>query len=95
MKLEIRNEILNHNLMKLYVHREINETTEMTFKIETKLDTWHINSKFKKKILKKKNFEKKNFLKKKFLKKFFFKKKFSKKKNQKNFKHQMKIWNQH
>ena len=39
MKLEIRNEILNHNLMKLYVHREINETTEMTFKIETKLDT--------------------------------------------------------
>ena len=63
MKLEIRNEILNHNLMKLYVHREINETTEMTFKIETKLDTWHINSKFKK-ILKKKFFWK-NFLKKK------------------------------
>ena len=94
MKLEIRNEILNHNLMKLYVHREINETTEMTFKIETKLDTWHINSKFKKKILKKKFFEKK----KKFLKFFFSKKKFSKKKKKKkskNFKHQMQIWNQH
>ena len=96
MKLEIRNEILNHNLMKLYVHREINETTEMTFKIETKLDTWHINSKFKK-ILKKKFFWKKIFFKKKkFLKFFFFfsKKKFQKKKS-KNFKHHMKIWNQH
>ena len=96
MKLEIRNEILNHNLMKLYVHREINETTEMTFKIETKLDTWHINSKLKKKILKKNFLKKKIFEKKNFLKNFFFKKKFSKKKkNQKNFKHQMKIWNQH
>ena len=39
MKLEIRNEMLNHNLVKLYVHCEINETIEMTFKIETKLDT--------------------------------------------------------
>ena len=84
MKLEIRNEILNHNLMKLYVHREINETTEMTFKIETKLDTWHINSKFKKKILKKKFFWKKIFEKKKnFLKFFFSKKNFQKKKKKK------------
>ena len=85
MKLEIRNEILNHNLMKLYVHREINETTEMTFKIETKLDTWHINSKFKKKFWKKNFFWKKIFeKKKKFLKIFFFKKKLSKKKKKKN-----------
>ena len=69
---------------ELYVHREINETTEMTFKIETKLDTWHINSKFKKKFWKK-NFLKKNFWKKKkkFLKIFFSKKNFQKKKKKK------------
>ena len=35
MKLDIQNEISNHNLMKLYVHCEINKTIEMTFKIET------------------------------------------------------------
>ena len=98
MKLEIRNEILNHNLMKLYVHREINETTEMTFKIETKLDTWHINSKFKKKFWKKNFLKKKFWKKKKIFLKFFFQKKIKKKKKKKkskNFKHQMQIWNQH
>ena len=80
--------MLNHNLVKLYVHCEINETIEMTFKFETKLDTWHINCKFKKIFWKKKNSAKKNFGKKFFLKKkkilknfkiFFEKNLFSKK----------------
>ena len=83
--------MLNHNLVKLYVHCEINETIELTFKIETKLDTWNINCKFKK-IFWKKKFWKKNFFWKKFLskkknsKKFWkkiFEKKFWKKKFQK------------
>ena len=72
MKLEI-----NHNLVKLYVHCEINETIEMTFKIETKLDTWNINCKFKKNFWKKKKFWKiifENF----FWKQIFFKNNFSK-----------------
>ena len=46
----------------------------MTFKIETKLDTWHINCKWKK------NSEKIFWKKKIFLKIFFFKKNFQKKK---------------
>ena len=66
--------MLKHNLVKLYVHCELNETIEMTFKIETKLDTWHINCKLKK------NFWKKKFLKKNFLEKFFFQKNFCRKK---------------
>ena len=66
--------MLNHNLVKLYVHCEINETIEMTFKIETKLDTWHINCKLKK------IFWKKKILPKKFLEIFFFKKNFVEKK---------------
>ena len=53
--------------LKLYVHCEINETIEMTFKIKTKLDTskWthQLFKKKKKKILKKKIFQK-NFSKK-------------------------------
>ena len=66
--------MLNQNLVKLYVHCEINETIEMTFKI----DTWHINCKFKKNFWKKKNSEK-NFLenlkkKKKIVEKKIFKK---------------------
>ena len=70
---------INHNLVKLYVHCEINETIEMTFKIETKLDTWNINCKFKKIFWKKKNFLKNfwnclwNFFwKTNFFQKFFF-----------------------
>ena len=68
--------MLKHNLVKLYVHCEINETIEMTFKIETKLDTWNINCKFKKNFVEKKFKKKKKFLKKFFWKKFVFKKKF-------------------
>ena len=68
--------MLKHNLVKLYVHCEINETIEMTFKIETKLDTWQMNCKFKKICWKKK----KILLKKNFLEKFFFKKIFVEKK---------------
>ena len=90
------NEMLKHNLVKLYVHCEINETIEMTFKIETKLDTWHINCKFKKIFWKKKKFRKKkffgnfffqkNFCRKKISKKnFFFSKKFKKFYEKKNF----------
>ena len=100
MKLEIRNEILNHNLMKLYVHREINETTEMTFQNRNQIRYLTHQLQIQKKILKKKFFWKKIFeKKKKFLKIFFFSKKnFQKKKKKKIkkiFKHQMKIWNQH
>ena len=62
---------INHNLVKLYVHCEINETIELTFKIETKLDTWNIQKNF----LKKKNSEKKKFFEKKFCQKKFQKKK--------------------
>ena len=63
--------------LKLYVHCEINETIEMTFKIETKLDTWNINCKFQKK---KKKSWKKIFFQKKFLKENFFQHKISKQK---------------
>ena len=102
MKLEIQ---INHNLVKLYVHCEINETIKLTFKIETKLDTWNINCKFKKifwkkKILKKKIFLKKIFVKKnfkkefskKFQKFFFWKNLFSKKIFKNNFKNFSKIF---
>ena len=65
---------INHNLVKLYVHCEINETIELTFKIETKLDTWNINCKFKKNFWKKKNSEKKKFFEKNFFENFFVKK---------------------
>ena len=78
--------MLNYNLVKLYVHCEINETIEMTFKIETKLDTWHINCKFKKIFWKKKilkNLSKKKFQKKKI---FFDKICFPKKNFKNNFK---------
>ena len=65
------NEILNDNLVKLYVHCEINEITkfEMTFKIKTKLDT----SKWTQLQIEKKNFQKKVFKKKIFSKIFFLK----------------------
>ena len=62
--------MLNHNLVKLYVHCEINETIEMTFKI----DTWHINCKFKKNFWNfPKKFQKKNFFEKNLFSKKIFK----------------------
>ena len=67
--------------MKLYVHCEISETIEMTFKIETyqtKLDTWHINCRLKKiwkKFFKQKKISEKNL---KTIFQVFFKKKIEK-----------------
>ena len=68
------NEILNDNLVKLYVHCEINEITkfEMTFKIKTKLDTSKWTQQLQiEKIFPEKSFQ--NFFSKIFVRKFFWK----------------------